>query len=70
MAELTAPEVVIRIKRQEFPTANWGYKWHFVKSSSRRKTACRMLIPTSSYKWEVSKLAEVKAKDICADFCS
>jgi hypothetical protein len=59
------------MKRDPEPTARWGYKWHFVTNKKdtkgrKNKTVCGLILHSpGSYEWEVGKIEDAKAKDMC-----
>jgi hypothetical protein len=70
--ELRLPVTVIRLRRVPAPRADFGYRWHAVqrdaKGKTRNRTVCGLLLRTSSYRWEGTRLEQVKTKDLCI-FC-
>lgn len=76
---LFLPKMVVRLRRDPVPKADWGYRWHLVhrypngKTYMRDKgtlkhsgdTVCGLRLRTSSYKLEAARLDSVSANDLC-----
>jgi len=76
---LSLPTMVVRLRREPKPLADWGYRWHMVQrypngrtwivENGRIKhsgsTVCGLRLRTSSYKLEAARLRAASSKDLC-----